>query len=304
MDIQKRYFILVLIILFLSACGSGTAPAATVESSQAVPAPSATPEVTAVETEEASLPDTAATPTETQTPRTDTEVQTELPPQETPTEMVPVLEGEDDIVRLRLGEPSTDMQMLVRKLAQDEVISTAEGHYFQMDDLILRWAQINWYKAWFSPIAPDDFVVRADLKWFAASKNANTFNSGCGFAFHASDRRNHYMAFIATDGYVYLWRVIRGRPAVLGMGWYNFYTAGEKDEAGIWVSDATFVLAVEGKKFTFFVNGEEIMTRYDPVLEEGNLAVALASGINSGFGTQCEFTNTEIFVLESTSEGQ
>ncbi len=298
MNFLRRCFILTILLLFLSACDIPSVSSLTAEVPADTGVPSKTPQMTS--TEETDLPDLEVASTATSTP----EPQPESDPRATATEAVLVLEGEDDIVRLRLGEPSIEMQMLVRKLSEEAVISTDEGHYFQMDDLMLRWAQINWYKAWFSPIAPDDFVVRADVKWFAASKNANTFNSGCGFAFHASDRHNHYMAFIATDGNVYLWRVINGRPAVLGVGWYNFYSAGEKDEAGIWVSEATIVLAVEGKKFTFFVNGEEILTRYDPVLKEGNLAVALASGINTGFGTQCEFTDTEIFVLDTPPEGE
>ncbi len=226
------------------------------------------------------------TPTSTASPQEETE---------TPE---PSLSSEDDLIRFSMGDPSSDMVTLINQLTNKGVISTNDGQYFQMNDLILRWARINWYKAWFTPIAPESFVVNAHVKWFAASKNANSFNSGCGFAFHAQDEDNHYMAFIALDGYVYLWRVIYGRPSVLSQGWYNFYTAGEKNEEGIWVSEADITLAVEGIKFTFFVDGKEMWTRYDPVLEDGNLALALASGINTGFGTQCEFSDTEIFVLE------
>ncbi len=297
MVFTKRHLLILIFIFLLVSCAPADVTPA-LESIQGEPTdenvqPDLTdesPEATSAPTEE--ITEAIASP----------EAQATITPDADSTDPVLVLEGEDDLIKLSLGNPSSAMKALVEDLADQGVISTDEGQYFQMNDLILRWAKINWYKAWFTPMGPDDFVVSADVKWFAASRNANAFNSGCGFSFRALDQDHHYMAFIALDGYVYLWRVFDGRPVVLGKGWYNFYTAGEKDEEGIWVSDATITLAVEGKKFTFFVNGEEVWTRYDPVLKEGQPALALASGINSDFGTQCEFKNTEVFVLDRSSD--
>jgi hypothetical protein len=287
-----------MVLLLLVSCAPADA-AATIEPTQEEqPDETSQPDLTDEPVVTASTP-AEETPEETAT----AEDQPTATPKPQSTESTDVLESEDELIELRIGNPSSAMESLVKDLADQGVISTAEGQYFQMNDLILRWARINWYKAWFTPIGPDDFVASADVKWFAASRNANAFNSGCGFSFRAADQDHHYMAFIALDGYVYLWRVFNGRPAVLGQGWYNFYSAGEKNEEGIWISEAHIDLAVEGMKITFFVNGEEVITRHDPVLEEGQLALALASGINSDFGTQCEFTNTEFFVLDhSTAE--
>lgn len=298
MTCVKKILILGMICSLLASCApeaslpGETQPQSPVETAE-VPAgnePAARTEpVDEISTE--ALEDPTLTPTEN--------VSSEETEAATPTPS----DAEPDLIRLSLEEPSTEMEILVQRLHAEEMVSTTEGTYFQMNDLILRWAQINWYKAWFSPIAPDDFVITSNVRWFAASKNANTFNSGCGFAFHAEDRHNHYMAFIATDGYVYLWRVYNGRPSVLARGWYNFYSAGQKNEEGIWVSEAIISLVVEGSRFSFFVEDEPMWTYHDPVLEEGHLAMALASGINTGFGTQCEFRQTEIFVLDNAVEG-
>jgi hypothetical protein len=50
---------------------------------------------------------------------------------------------------------------------------------------------------------------------------------------------------------------------------------------------------------TFYVNGEYVYSWRDEVLKEGNLALTLLSGINTGFGTRCTMENVELWVLDS-----
>ncbi len=277
--------IAIILVMFLSlclACSPKTTPTQTevvapklenTATATAMPEPTATamPEPTAT------LAPTAAA----------TEAATEAATQAEDDEMVTESSG------------SSDFKDKIADLYAKGDISTDEGIYFKMNEAVLRYAKLDWYSASFINLAPQNFVISSDFQGFSSDKNANHDSTGCGFAFRATDEKNHYLMILALDGYAYLYRVAYGRHSLLQSAWVNFYSYAEKNDQGIWVADANLTLAVEGDRFILYVNGDKVMTRYDPLLTSGNLGLAVGSGINKTFGTQCEFTNTEILQLDS-----
>jgi hypothetical protein len=168
-------------------------------------------------------------------------------------------------------------------------LTRTEGEYYLLPEFDETWAQIDWYQWTYTDFSPTDFVIRGHAAWDSASDTANWFNSGCGFVFREKDVDNHYLAYLALDGWVYLSRHVRGVYADLGSSFY-----GNLD---VPTGEANLMLAADGPDITFFVNGDPIHSRQDSGLASGNLALTLISGTNKGYGTRCHLTELELWIL-------
>lgn len=182
------------------------------------------------------------------------------------------------------------MYETVQELKSAGHLSKTSGTYYALSDFDQSWAQINWYQWWQTGFAPTDFVIRADVSWDTASMTANWDRSGCGFVFREDGVADHYLAFLALDGYVNFARMVNNNGTFLGRSYYG--SVGKPS------GSANIMLVVEGSTFTFFVNGEKVHRRSDQGLASGNLALTLLSGINTDFGTRCAMTNVGLWVLE------
>lgn len=172
-------------------------------------------------------------------------------------------------------------------LEQAGDISRTEGTYLQVEDFEESWAQIGWYQWWNTGYAPTDFVIRAHTAWESASRTSDWFNTGCGFVFHAQDENNHYLIYLAMDGYVYMKGYVDGKFRELGREYYGKVQTVE--------GEADVLLAVDGAKITYYVNGEKIFQRENKELPSGDLALTLSSGTNKDFGTRCTISDIEIW---------
>ncbi|NIS82360.1 MAG: hypothetical protein GTO14_19620 [Anaerolineales bacterium] len=187
-------------------------------------------------------------------------------------------------------ESAAQMSTQILDLFNEGYLGKTEGAYFTVSDFDESWAQINWYQWWQTGYAPEDFVIRADASWDSASDTANWFSSGCGFVFREDGPENHYLAYLGLDGNVYFARSVRNNWSLLGTSWY-----GRVDVPS---GEAEIVLIAEGDRFTFLVNGKRVANRVDGSLAQGNLALTLLSGTNAGYGTRCQMTNIELWVLD------
>jgi len=178
----------------------------------------------------------------------------------------------------------------VERLASEGLIEKTAGTYTKIDDFNENWAQIGWYQWWNTGKSPTDFVIRAHTEWESASKTANWFDSGCGFVFREADENNHYMIFLALDGNVYLKGYVDGVYKEFGKGY-----AGKIDHLK---GGADVMLAVEGDRILYFVNGEKVLERKNSDMSEGNLALTLVSGTNKEYGTRCSITDIELWALD------
>jgi hypothetical protein len=184
----------------------------------------------------------------------------------------------------------------VQRLVSEGYLTTGSGYYESLLDFFREWAQINWYQWYATGKAPRDFVVSAHVAWESASNRANWFNSGCGFVFRETPREgddqalNHYLAYLGLDGVVYMARQTNGQYVELGKASYGRVDVPD--------GAAQIMLAVQGDRFHFFVNGEHVLTREDAVLDSGNLNYTLLSGTNRDFGTRCEMTQVGLWWLE------
>jgi hypothetical protein len=169
----------------------------------------------------------------------------------------------------------------------------APGEYRTLGDFDQSWAQIGWYQWWPIEGAPANFVIRSDTTWSSASDTANWDQSGCGFAFHAKDAKNHFAAYLGLDGNVYVQRNYNGQAKLLGSPNYGKVDVPE--------GSAELMLMVNGDNYYFFVNGKEVYSGSDPLLtgalKGGELGLTVNSGTNKGYGTRCQMEKIEMWDL-------
>lgn len=167
------------------------------------------------------------------------------------------------------------------------------GEYWALGDFDQSWAQIGWYQWWPIEGAPANFVIRSDTTWSSASDTANWDQSGCGFAFHAKDAKNHFAVYLGLDGNVYVQRSYNSQAKLLGSPNYGKVDIPE--------GSAELMLMVNGDNYYFFVNGKEVFHGSDSLLtgalKGGELGITVNSGTNKGYGTRCQMKNIEMWDL-------
>ena len=186
-------------------------------------------------------------------------------------------------------QQAESMYNLVESLHADEIISTIDGRYYQIDDYDARWAQINWYQWEPTGFAPSNFVLRAEIAYDSASNSANWAYSGCGFVFRDTGNKNHYRVFYALDGYVYLTGLKGETWLSLGRGYYG--------RSVVPSGHFSLILVAEGDSFTIFIDGEKMHSKQDAIHSEGHLHYTLSSGTNKDYGTRCVMTEIELWEL-------
>lgn len=177
----------------------------------------------------------------------------------------------------------------VEQLYDQGVLKSIRGTYFQLSDFDASWALRDYYDLLLTDYTVSDFVVGSQIEWDSVETNANNWNSGCGFVFRLNARGDHYLVFLGSDGWAYLYLTVDHRLSKLGRGRFS--------DVGLTSGMATFVLVGQGENFTLFVNDAQIFELEDSSLSTGFLGFAIASGTNQDPGTHCQMKNVELWKL-------
>lgn len=180
----------------------------------------------------------------------------------------------------------------IQELAELGYLESTDGYYQTLRPYTESKAMINYIG--FEPTRIDaiNYVIRGHISAAMDGEAGNAFNSGCGFAFRISEEGDYYLIVQAMDGNVYLHKTVPGTNRLSRVdGRY----AGQ---IGFPNAEFDFIFIVEGPSFRWFVNGEYIAQFYHSAFPEGELAYAMVSGTNIGFGTRCTMTNVEAWILD------
>ena len=182
-----------------------------------------------------------------------------------------------------------DFTAKVKEYHDAGYISTTDGSYILMKDKTSAWAELNYYIWEKTDYSPTDFIIKSDIAWTSASAAADT--SGCGFVFRIQDNNDHYMFYVSLKGYVEIATMESKRWKSLGKG--TFGNAAQNGKVAM-------TLIVEGNTFRVLVNDKLIktFTGFSGKLTSGDLAYTVLSGTNKSYGTQCKFTNTELWTIK------
>jgi hypothetical protein len=181
------------------------------------------------------------------------------------------------------------MKQDLQKLVDKNLLQSADGKYYRVQDLTGEWAKLGYYHWWPLDRNPTNFAIRADVKWEIASTSANYSKAGCGFIFHEQGADNLHFSFLSMDGYA---RNIRMEKKIFADLKANY--AGKFSYPS---DSANIFLVVEDQWITFLVNDIVMVHFKDDHLTSGGLSMAVASGTNNGFGTRCQFQNVELWEL-------
>jgi len=208
-----------------------------------------------------------------------------------PTEAPPVVEASPTPVE---GVPSVDtsaFETQLQEFADEGYVSTTEGEITPIDPFEEEWAQLNYYQWWTIDKEASDLVFSGHFKW--SSSNSTPDLSGCGVVFGLQEGSDdHYVVFLDKGRIAFF--MSRGSSVyevgkTRGPGRVNFGNPAEAD----------FSLAVRGKSAYVSVDGE--VTEYTLSADQGTngqFALTLLSGTNSGYGTRCEMTDMFLFIPE------
>ena len=189
-----------------------------------------------------------------------------------------------------------DFFAVVQKIHKAGQISNIDGEYVELDDyrdevaikLSYAWAETG--------ISAKNFIVRGDFDWSNAINTANT--SGCGFVYRVQENTDHYLIVLdAFSGVKLASSTDRGT-----------YSMGSPQNGDGKISDfgpgpyhATFTLVVNDLKSYVYVNdvyyGEYKLLDYR-ITDSGLLSGAVLSATSEGYGTRCNITDTQAWVIE------
>jgi hypothetical protein len=150
-------------------------------------------------------------------------------------------------------------------------------------------AKIGFWESQPTGLSPTNFAVESDVAWDSASSTSNWFAAGCGYVFHHTADTDEYMVFLSLDGWIESVATNKGKGQYMGDAYF--------DKMQIPAGKAHIALVVNGNQYAFFVNGRlaKKYTGYTGGILTGELHYAQVSGTNIGFGTSCEYTNTELW---------
>jgi hypothetical protein len=178
----------------------------------------------------------------------------------------------------------------LQRLKESGVIYQTEGGYVRLDDFDQSWAQIDWFRWWNTDYSPENFVISANAKWSSASDKSNWPGAGCGFVFAFVDKQNYRRAYLGLDGNVRLSRKVNNT--------WNTMARQKTDGVTIPNGDAKIMLVVFDKRISFYVNDVLIASALDTTQKPGVLAFTLASGTNKDYGTRCQMTNVNLWIIK------
>lgn len=182
----------------------------------------------------------------------------------------------------------------VQALKEDGYLSSTNGVWTKVDDFDQSWAETDGYRWWNTGTQPVDFVIQANVEWWSAETTTYLFNAGCGFVFRAEDQNNFFAALFTLDGKARFDQRFHG----------DWLTPILSDPISTHpMNDRTqIMLIVEGNRLIFFKDDEAILDVTDvnltsPESKGGDLAIALRSASDIGYGLRCKLTDIGLWII-------
>lgn len=180
-----------------------------------------------------------------------------------------------------------DFYTLVQGYYDAGYIPSLNGKYYHLEDYSISYDEDGYY-LWdivkVDKYEIQDFIVKSHITMKTAFEKSP--NTACGFAFRTIGDyaqvgfvgQNGNSSFISFDT---LWK----------QGYFGNVSNPEELE---------LVLIVFEKKIWSFINGKAVLS-YEHSLDPhaGGFGYAIMSGSDQGFGSQCDFKNTDLWVIKN-----
>jgi hypothetical protein len=183
------------------------------------------------------------------------------------------------------------IQRSVQNLIVKGILTSNQGTFAALPDFDQSLAVSNTSKTFPSEYAPNNFVIRADTFWNAATNVTNWYASGCGFTFHMTNNNEDYYAVtLMLDGHVELLSYTKGVMSVVTRPLYGLLSTPS--------GGAQVMLVVNNGWITYYINEKQVLRIQANAHPIGQLGTAVFSGTNQGYGVRCQMENIEIWQLQ------
>lgn len=190
--------------------------------------------------------------------------------------------------------------LIVQEIYDAGQIPTLEGTYKKLGDFSEQLAQQFGYKWSNTGVKAKEFIIRADFVWsIAHQKNY----SGCGYVFREKSKDFYYLiALDALDGV--LLSYTKKNPSSFFPPIVNYSIGASRKtklpDMGPNPYQATFTLVVTEFKAYTYINDiyySEYELQKNWLTETGPLSFMILTGTDKDFGTRCEVTNAEVWII-------
>jgi hypothetical protein len=185
---------------------------------------------------------------------------------------------------------ANSMQRKVDFMKSRGQINSTNGIFFKLPDFDQSYASMGNRLLVPTSYSARNFIIKANTFWDSNNAMINTYQSGCGFAFHQVDDKNYYFITLGLDGRVHLYLVQNGRSSEIGTKLYG--------QVGVPRGGALIMLVVENGNITYYVNEKLIFQQTNFVLPTGKVDIAIASGTNAKPGFRCQMTGASLWIIQ------
>lgn len=183
------------------------------------------------------------------------------------------------------------MVAVVDQLFSTGVLTSTQGTFYNLPDFEERWAMRDFYDFSLTDQVVSDFALSSTLEWDSAGTSVEYANAGCGFVFRLNPRGDHYLVYLGADGRAYFYLAYNHTLKQIDREIYS--------DNKLLSGQAKILLTVQGSRIVLFVNDVQVINFEDSTLQNGLLGQAIASGTNSGYGTLCRMTDSQLWKLSS-----
>ena len=163
-------------------------------------------------------------------------------------------------------------------------LETVYGEYYFLEDSVQNLAKVGYYQWETDNLEVRNFILRTNVRMSTAKKPSNS--TGCGIVFRTVGNFVESI-FVQQNGYLYY-----------GAGDTNFNSRyyGKFDNP----AEFEMVLVVNEKIYKIYIDGKLAMNG-DSILDpsKGGIGFAVQSGSNEEFGSQCNFTNIDLWEIKN-----
>jgi hypothetical protein len=239
----------------------------------------------------AAVPTTNVQNTPTLEMATEQPTDTALPPTIAPTFTPTIQPTETLIPPTQTPDPVDEIQARIADYHNDKLDTLLDqfryGEYYTFDDASYHGAITKSLFRFTYEVSPVEFFAISDVAWEHATSTINKSSAGCGYVFFDDeDAGQIYYVLFTLDNYARLTQV-RNR--------YWDGIAHVKDNSLNLASpngSAQIILAVQGKRAVFAVNGKILIDQTVDWQSSGLFGYSLLSGTNKDYGTRCNYKNS------------
>ena len=163
-------------------------------------------------------------------------------------------------------------------------LDTVYGEYYFLDDSIQNLAKVGYYQWETDNLDVRNFILRADVRMSTANKPSNS--TGCGIVFRTVGNFVESI-MVQQDGYLYY----GAGDTNFNSRYYRKFDNPAEFELVLVVNEKIYETYIDGTKA---LNGDSIL---DP--SKGGIGFAVQSGSDDDFGSQCNFTNIDLWAIKS-----